>query len=53
VLGESAVMGVGFYEVRAAQGAPRPARFTFVVVKRGTDRLIAHHHSSALPQARP
>src|SRR5438874_499741 len=48
--GASAI-GVGFYE--SAQGASRPARFTFVVVKRGADWLIAHHHSSMLPAARP
>ena len=50
-LGDAAAMGVGFYE--SAQGASRPARFTFVVVKRGADWLIAHHHSSMLPAARP
>jgi hypothetical protein len=30
---------------------PRSARFTFVVVKRGADWRIAHHHSSATPPA--
>jgi uncharacterized protein (TIGR02246 family) len=53
VLGDAAAMGVGFYEFKSAQGAARPARFTFVVVKRGADWLIAHHHSSTLPAARP
>ena len=52
-LGDAAAMGVGLYEFRSAQGAARPARFTFVVVKRGADWLIAHHHSSVLPAARP
>ena len=45
VLGDAAVMGVGFYEFRAGQ-----ARFTFVMVKRGNEWLIAHHHSSRLPE---
>ena len=52
-LGESAAVGVGFYEFVSLQdGKPvaRPARFTMVVVKRGGDWLIAHHHSSALPR---
>ena len=52
-VGDAAAMGVGFYEFKSAQGASRPARFTFVVVKRGADWLIAHHHSSMLPAARP
>ena len=51
-LGDAAAMGVGFYEFKSAQGASRPARFTFVVVKRGPDWLIAHHHSSVLPPTR-
>jgi len=51
-LGDAAAMGVGFYKVKSAEGATRPARFTFVVVKRGADWLIAHHHSSVLPPAR-
>jgi uncharacterized protein (TIGR02246 family) len=52
-LGDAAAMGVGFYEFKSAQGVARPARFTFVVVRRGADWLIAHHHSSVLPAARP
>ena len=54
VLADAAVMGVGFYEFELFQNGirvPRPARFTFVVVKRGADWLIAHHHSSVLPPA--
>jgi hypothetical protein len=51
-LGDAAAMGVGFYKVKSAEGATRPARFTFVMVKRGADWLIAHHHSSVLPPAR-
>jgi uncharacterized protein (TIGR02246 family) len=55
-LGDGAAMGVGFYEFVSMQnGQPvaRPARFTMVVVKRGADWVIAHHHSSALPAPRP
>ena len=54
VLADAAVMGVGFYQFDLFQNGirvPRSARFTFVVVKRGADWLIAHHHSSALPPA--
>jgi len=51
-LGDAATMGVGFYEFKSAQGATRPARFTFVMIKRGPDWLIAHHHSSVLPPTR-
>jgi uncharacterized protein (TIGR02246 family) len=54
VLADTAVMGVGFYQFDLFQNGirvPRSARFTFVVVKRGADWLIAHHHSSALPPA--
>jgi uncharacterized protein (TIGR02246 family) len=51
-LGDAAAMGVGFYEFKSAQGATRPTRFTFVMIKRGPDWLIAHHHSSVLPPAR-
>jgi uncharacterized protein (TIGR02246 family) len=54
VLADSAVMVVGFYQFDLLQNGirvPRSARFTFVVVKRGTDQLIAHHHSSTLPPA--
>src|SRR5262249_12193146 len=51
-LGDAAAMGVGFYEFKSAQGATRPARFTFVMIKRGPDWLIAPHHSSVLPPTR-
>jgi uncharacterized protein (TIGR02246 family) len=54
VLADAAVMGVGFYQFDLIQNGirvPRSARFTFVVVKRGADWLIAHQHSSALPPA--
>jgi uncharacterized protein (TIGR02246 family) len=54
-LGDAAAFGVGFYEFVAIQNGkpvPRPARFTMIVVKRGADWLIVHHHSSALPPPR-
>jgi hypothetical protein len=46
VLSDTAALGVGFYTFRM------PARFSFVVVKRGDDWVIAHHHSSAIPAGR-
>jgi uncharacterized protein (TIGR02246 family) len=54
VLADAAVMGVGLYQFDLIQNGmrvPRSARFTFVVVKRGADWLIAHQHSSPLPPA--
>jgi uncharacterized protein (TIGR02246 family) len=46
-LNDTTVIGVGFYTFR------NPARFSFVVVKRGNDWMIAHHHSSSIPVGRP
>jgi uncharacterized protein (TIGR02246 family) len=54
VLADAAVMGVGIYQFDLLQNGirvPRSARFTFIVVKRGADWLIAHQHSSATPPA--
>lgn len=54
VLADEAVAVTGFYRVDLlsnGQIVPRPARFTFVVVKRGDNWLIAHEHSSVLPPA--
>jgi uncharacterized protein (TIGR02246 family) len=54
VLADAAAMGVGFYQFNLLQNGirvPRSARFTFIMVKRGSDWLIAHHHSSTLPPA--
>ena len=54
VIPAAAVMGVGLYQFDLIQNGmrvPRSARFTFVVVKRGADWRIAHHHSSATPPA--
>ena len=54
VLGETAVVGTGFYNfARAAENdTPRPSRFTMVVVKRDGRWMIAHHHSSPLSASR-
>ena len=52
VLGDSAVLGTGFYEfavMREGKLVPSPARFSMVVVKRGNEWRIAHHHSSVRP----
>src|SRR6478609_70560 len=48
VINETTVLGVGFYAFRG-----RPARFSFLAVKRGDEWLIAHHHSSSIPAGRP
>lgn len=54
VVSEASVVGTGFYNfARAAENdAPRPSRFTMVVVKRDGRWLIAHHHSSPLSATR-
>ena len=54
VLSETSVVGTGFYTfTRAAENnAPRPSRFTMVVVKRDGRWMIAHHHSSPLSATR-
>lgn len=46
-LNDTTVMGIGFYKFK------NPSRFSFVVVKRGNDWMIAHHHSSLIPPGRP
>ena len=54
VLGDATVMGVGFFQVNLLQDGVRLrrlARFTLIMVRRGSDWLIAHQHSSALPPA--
>jgi uncharacterized protein (TIGR02246 family) len=54
VLSDTAVVGLGFYNFRPGGKERRnPARFTFLVVNRGGQWLIAHHHSSprVLPEA--
>jgi uncharacterized protein (TIGR02246 family) len=53
VLSNEAVLVTGFYEftpMREGKPVPVPARFTMVVVKRGPDWLILHHHSSRRPE---
>ncbi len=54
VLGDNAAVVAGFYLfTRMADGKPVPApsRFTMLVVKRGDEWRIAHHHSS--PHVQP
>jgi uncharacterized protein (TIGR02246 family) len=54
VLDDNAVLFAGFYEfTRMQEGkpVPGPSRFTLLVVKRGDEWRIAHHHSS--PQVQP
>jgi uncharacterized protein (TIGR02246 family) len=54
VLDENAVVVTGFYEfIRMQDGKPVPApsRFTMLIVKRGDEWRIAHHHSS--PHVQP
>jgi len=47
VINDTAVLGVGTYSFKGG-----PARFSFLVVKRGDDWLIQHHHSSSIPKGR-
>jgi uncharacterized protein (TIGR02246 family) len=47
VINDTTVLGIGFYTFRG------PARFSFLVVRRGNDWFIAHHHSSSVPAGRP
>jgi hypothetical protein len=47
VINDTTVLGVGFYTFKGG-----PARFSFLVVKRGNDWLIQHHHSSSIPKGR-
>ncbi len=49
VLGDRAVLVTGFYEF-TRPASSTPARFTMVIVKRGSDWLIVHHHSSERPK---
>jgi uncharacterized protein (TIGR02246 family) len=54
VLADTAAIGIGLYQFDSVNNGvrvPRSVRFTFVIVKRGEDWLIAHQHSSALPPA--
>jgi hypothetical protein len=47
VINDATVLGLGFYTFK---GGPR--RFSFLVVKRGNDWVIQHHHSSSIPKGR-
>jgi uncharacterized protein (TIGR02246 family) len=54
VLSDSAVVVAGFYDfARKDQDyAPRPSRYTMLIVKRDGKWMIQHHHSSPRAQAR-
>jgi uncharacterized protein (TIGR02246 family) len=55
VLNDSAVLVTGFYNftvMRNGKSVDNAARFSMLVVKRGNEWLIAHHHSSQKPQPR-
>ena len=47
VINDTTVLGIGTYSFKSG-----PARFSFLVVKRGNDWLIQHHHSSSIPKGR-
>ena len=52
VISPTTIMIVGFNDfMRNREGklVPEPARFTMVLVKQGSEWLIAHHHSSLRP----
>ena len=54
ILSDDAVAITGFYlftSMRDGKEVPRPSRFTMVVVKRGDEWRILHHHSS--PHVQP
>ena len=56
VLSDDIVYVTGDYEFSALRNGERqmaPARFTMVLVRRGRDWLIAHHHSSRQLETRP
>ena len=44
---DTTALGLGVYTFRGG-----PARFSFLVVKRGNDWVIQHHHSSSIPKGR-
>lgn len=53
VLNENAVLVTGFYDFTIMQNSKpvdNTARFSMLVVKRGNEWLIAHHHSSQKPK---
>ena len=53
VVNDAAVTSAGFYDftiMRDGQPVSNPSRFTFLVIKRDGQWLIAHHHSSFRPK---
>jgi uncharacterized protein (TIGR02246 family) len=53
VVGPEAVLATGFYQfnpIRDGKPVAAPARSTLLLVKRGSEWLIAHHHSSRRPE---
>jgi uncharacterized protein (TIGR02246 family) len=49
-MGDDAIIITGFYDFLVKPDTPLPARFSFVIVKRGNEWLIVHHHSSRKPE---
>lgn len=52
VLADGVVQATGFYEFtlnNTGKPVPLPARYTMIIVKRGNNWLIEHHHSSPMP----
>jgi uncharacterized protein (TIGR02246 family) len=49
VLSDNTVVDAGRYEVMLNSNAI-PARYTFLIAKRGDNWAIVHHHSSVLPK---
>jgi len=53
VLADGVVQATGFYEFTlnyTGKPVQVPGRFTMIIVKRGNDWLIEHHHSSPIPK---
>ena len=56
VVSDTTVVDAGQYEfsrVRDGQTTTFPARYSFVLAKRGDAWVIGHHHSSLLPRPQP
>ncbi len=54
VLADGVVQATGFYEFTlnyTGKPVQVPGRFTMIIVKRGNDWLIEHHHSSPIPKS--
>jgi uncharacterized protein (TIGR02246 family) len=53
VLADGVVQATGFYEFTlnyTGKPVQVPGRFTMIIVKRGSNWLIEHHHSSPIPK---